>query len=482
MIGRLATLSIGANAMLWPVQPTREEFEADLRQVQENLAAEKGSEEFTVNPTICDSSVKQTAGRITTQPGNATAPQYFFWLFESKSDPAKDPLIMWLSGGPGCSSQLALLAENGPCSIDKQGKAEINPYSWHNKANVMWVDQPAGVGFSTGFGTHGEGGVARNMAGFLQGFYSKFPSYQNNKFFIFGESYAGHYVPAISHHLWQDNKDGKGIHIPLAGIGIGNGLTNTEEQYKWYPKFGKDGCAAEGGHAPGVLSNGAVNVMKAAMPACTFATHLCNTGSKDPDTGLLVNYTACLQAFDMCNLLGQMPIEATDRNPYDVRIKCEKTPLCYDFDDATAWLNSKDVQSQLGVNKKWNSCNRAVDLAFSAAGDWMRNFHTDIPDLLNDGLEVLIYAGEMDYLCNFCGNKAWTKALEWNGKDAFNKAADEEWSSSGSSSAAKKRSAQGFHFMQIYDAGHLAPMDKPEVTLDMVNRFISGTLGNDVVV
>merc|ERR1711869_49568 len=78
--------------------------------------------------------------------------KYFFWLFESKADPTKDPLIMWLSGGPGCSSQLALLAENGPCTVNKQGKAKLNPHSWHTKANMMWVDQPAGVGFSTVFG------------------------------------------------------------------------------------------------------------------------------------------------------------------------------------------------------------------------------------------------------------------------------------------------------------------------------------------
>jgi len=270
---------------------------------------------------------------------------------------------------------------------------------------------------------------------------------------------------------------GSGVYIPLAGIGIGNGLTNTEEQYKWYPEFGADGCAKEGGHAPGVLSPATVRVMKGFMPACTLATHLCNTGSKDPTTGLAINITACLGAFDTCNVLSQLPIESTGKNPYDVRIACKKKPLCYDFDDETAWLNDENVQAQLGVNKKWVSCNRAVDLAFSAAGDWMRNFHLDIPDLLNSGIDVLLYAGEMDYLCNFCGNKAWALKLEWNGKAAFNAATDEEWSTPGKAAAAKKRSAQGFHFMQIYDAGHLAPMDQPAVTLEMVNKFISGTLG-----
>merc|ERR1712241_543099 len=97
---------------------------------------------------------------------------YFFWLFESRSKPETDPLVMWLTGGPGCSSQLALLAENGPCSVNKQGTDTIkNPFSWNSKANVMWVDQPAGTGFSTGVPTmHNQAQVGNAMYGFLQAF------------------------------------------------------------------------------------------------------------------------------------------------------------------------------------------------------------------------------------------------------------------------------------------------------------------------
>merc|ERR1719498_1069518 len=172
---RLASLAPLVNAQLL-VPP----FNGMLGE-SEVLASETVEEGF-VNPTICDPSVKQTAGYISTQKGNATAPKYFFWLFESKSAPTTDPLIMWLSGGPGCSSQLALLVENGPCTI-KNGKTVTNAYSWHNKANVMWVDQPAGVGFSTGFGTHNEAGVASNMLTFLQGFFQEFKQYSNTDFY-----------------------------------------------------------------------------------------------------------------------------------------------------------------------------------------------------------------------------------------------------------------------------------------------------------
>jgi cathepsin A (carboxypeptidase C) len=468
-----SSLLLAAKAqLLVPSSQEVHDFIDSGSKVELSIANEDVSEGFT-NPKICDPSVKQIAGRLAAN----TSSKYFFWLFESKSNPASDPLLMWLSGGPGCSSQLAMLVENGPCTVTKNGKTKINPYSWHNNANVIWVDQPAGVGFSTGLGTHNEDGVAKNMWTFLQNFYKQFPQYQKNKFYLFGESYAGHYVPAISHRIWKNNKAAN-FKIPLAGIGIGNGLTDPEEQYKWYAKFGKDGCAAEGGHAPGVLKPAVIAMMNIGMPACTAGIKFCNNGDHDPDTGAIINVTACLAAFDACNFLSELPIEFGGQNPYDVRIPCEKKPLCYDFDSVIDYLNTAEIQAALGVSKKWNSCNREVQLLFSAAGDYLINYHQMIPELLEDGIEALIYAGEMDYLCNWCGNKAWAQKLEWKGKDAFNKAADDDYKLNGQV-AGRLRSAKGFHFMQVYGAGHLMPMDKPDVALDMVNKFITGTLGPD---
>lgn len=71
---------------------------------------------------------------------------YFYWLFESRSDPANDPLVVWLTGGPGCSSILALFVENGPCYVNEYGNGTLpNPYSWNSNANILWIDQPVGM-------------------------------------------------------------------------------------------------------------------------------------------------------------------------------------------------------------------------------------------------------------------------------------------------------------------------------------------------
>ena len=414
--------------------------------------------------------MNQTAGYL---DANATS-KYFFWLFESKNDPKNDPLIVWFSGGPGCSSQLALFAENGPCKVNKEGTdTTANPYSWHNKANVMWVDQPSGVGFSTGFDVRSEVGVAANMYTFFTNFYKEFPEYLERPLYLFGESYAGHYVPAIAHKIWTENKNG--ANIPFAGLAIGNGLTDPSVQYKYYPEMGHFGGRSEGGHAPaGVLSEGDYIIMKGLLPACELGINKCNQGQSGA-----INFTACLAAYDTCNLMSEMPIELSGLNPYDLRIKCEHGRLCYDFDMITTYLNNKDVQSQLGVSKKWKSCNMAVNLAFVTTGDWMIDFQDYIADMLDSGdVEMLIYAGDCDYICNWLGNKAWTLALEWSHKDDFNAATDELWpaGSTNETATAKVRSSNKFRFMQVYNAGHMVPMDQPEAALNMVNDFISGNL------
>jgi len=421
------------------------------------------------DPGLCDSSVKQQAGYVKV---SATS-KYFFWMFESQGTPSTDPVVMWLSGGPGCSSQLALFAENGPCKVDKNGTTTSNPSSWHTNANVIWVDQPSGTGFSTGLGVHDEAGVAANMYEFMQGFYQQYPQYKNNEFYLFGESYAGHYVPAISHKLWQPAAKGD-FQVPLKGISIGNGLTDPEEQYKWYADMAHDGGKAEGGS----LGHGVINstveyaAMKAAIGPCVNSIHACNNGG---------NSSACMSAYTICNYASQIPYKLTGLNPYDMRIPCEHGNLCYDFDAIADYLNTPAVQKALGVTKKWASCNYAVDLSFVAAGDWMKNFHTLLPPMLADGIKVHIYAGDVDFICNFLGNKKWTMALEWPHKADFNAAEDKEFTVNGKV-AGRSRTASGLTFTQVYQAGHMVPMDQPEASLHIVNNFIHGQDPTSVVV
>jgi cathepsin A (carboxypeptidase C) len=99
----------------------------------------------------------------------------------------------------------------------------------------LWLDQPAGVGFSYGQETDtNEQMISEDAYYFLQAFFQKFPEYASNPLYIVGESYGGHYAPAISHRVWRGNqKKAPGtIELNLSGLAVGNGLTDPEEQYK----------------------------------------------------------------------------------------------------------------------------------------------------------------------------------------------------------------------------------------------------------
>merc|ERR1712060_171480 len=335
-----------------------------------------------------------------------------------------------------------------------------------------WVDQPPGTGFSEGSWDHNEEGVAEDMYQFLQALFKAMPQY-NGRFFVTGESYAGHYIPAVTHRIFTGNANlaAGDVKIALKGMGIGNGLTNPTEQYKWYP----DMMCKGGGYAPPVITNKvACAGLHAAVPVCEAALQVCNAPVP------VLNATACLGAFEVCNLAFQVPYQATGMNPYDQRIKCAVPPLCYDMSNDVKFLNDPEVQKQLGVSKKFESCNMLVNKMFMV--DFMRNFHQLIPPMLEAGIEVLIYAGDQDFICNWLGNEKWTLALDWEHKADFNAASKSPFVVSGKEVGAKDgkevgelRSYSNFHFLRVYQAGHMVPMDQPEAALGMLNALLDGT-------
>jgi carboxypeptidase C (cathepsin A) len=138
---------------------------------------------------LCDD-VVQIAGYLHL---GATNKHYFFWFFESRSKPATDPVTLWMTGGPGCSSGIALFAENGPCMFtpSSAGKTIKNPFSWNSNSSLIFIDQPAGTGYSYGdMDDKDENDIGSDMEVFLQEFFQSEAGkkYAANPFFVFGES------------------------------------------------------------------------------------------------------------------------------------------------------------------------------------------------------------------------------------------------------------------------------------------------------
>lgn len=424
-----------------------------------------------VTTGICDSTVKQHSGYFHVDSG--VDKNYFFWLFESRATPTNDPLIMWLNGGPGCSSELGLLTENGPCTVNAEGTDTIpNPYSWNNNANVMWVDQPAQVGYSYGAKgvdlVHNESQIAEDMYNFLQEFFKGHPEYQTNEFYVFGESYGGHYAPSIASRIFEGNNNLQegDLKINLAGLGVGNGLTDPLIQYRYYPEM-----AMNNTYDIKTVTEEQYERMLEHVPGCEALIIACQG-----------NTSLCMPADDYCNIFLTTPYYNSGLNPYDIRKECGDSALCYDFSNVDTFLNLDSTREALHVSEKvdkWVDCNTAVDLAI-APTDWMKNFQYVIPPMIEGGIKVLIYAGDVDFICNWMGNKAWTRALKWENRAAFDMAGDHEWfyedDTAGSTLGGWARSASAtsggsLTFLQVKEAGHMVPMDQPQAALSMLNGF-----------
>jgi len=89
----------------------------------------------------------------------------------------------------------------------------------------------------------------------------------------------------------------------------------------------------------------------------------------------------------------------------------------------------------------------------------------------NTDLEVLVYSGDKDWICNWRGGEAWTLATKWAHHDDFNNQQFEKWHFNGMD-AGEMRQFGNLHFLRVYDAGHMVPMDQPENALDMIHRFL----------
>jgi len=143
-------------------------------------------------------------------------------------------------------------------------------------------------------------------------------------------------------------------------------------------------------------------------------------------------------------------------------------------------LNKPEYKKELGAAKEttFASCNMQINQAFMFNGDVSKNTAALIPPLLEDGIRVLIYAGEMDFMCNWMGNLAWTLDLEWSGKADFNLAEAKDFVVPGDKDASGEvrsvgKGAGQFAFLKVFEAGHMVPTDQPEASLEFYNRWLA---------
>lgn len=408
---------------------------------------------------------------------------FFYWFFESRSNPKTDPIVLWLNGGPGCSSLTGLFFELGPSSINSDGKTlKYNPYAWNNNASVIFLDQPLNVGYSYGEGVSDTVAAGKDVYAFLALFFKTFPEYADLDFHISGESYAGHYIPVFAKEILEHNTGKSVEHLPaefgamstteriekapkinLKTVLIGNGLTDPLVQYEKYP----DQACGRGAYEA-VLSPTECQAMEDSYPRCASLIQSCYNSQ---------SAWSCVPAALYCNNAMIGPYQKTGRNVYDIRSNCEDTSnLCYpQMGWIQKYLNQASVMKKLGAEvDSYESCNMNINRNFLFNGDWMKPYYLAVPVLLEAGIPVLIYAGDADFICYAGGNLAWTNALEWSGHEKYAKASLKNWHANGKIHGQTKNHGN-FTYLSIYEAGHMVPFDQPEASLAFFNTWIQGS-------
>lgn len=402
-----------------------------------------------------DPGVKQYSGYL---DDNDNDKHLFYWFFESRNDPKNDPVVLWLNGGPGCSSLTGLFLELGPSTVDQKIKLVYNPYSWNANASVIFLDQPVNVGFSySGSSVSNTIAAGKDVYALLTLFFKQFPEYATQDFHIAGESYAGHYIPVFASEILSHKK----TNINLKSLLIGNGLTDGLVQYEYYRPM----ACGEGGW-PAVLDEGTCQAMDNALPRCLSLIQSCYDSE---------SVWSCVPASIYCNNAMIGPYQRTGQNVYDIRGQCEDSGnLCYkELGYITKWLNQPAVLKGLGVEVSgYDSCNFDINRNFLFQGDWMKPYHRLVPSLL-EKIPVLVYAGDADFICNWLGNKAWAEALQWPSQKKFASASMEDLKLDGyGRKFGEVKSVGNFTYMRILAAGHMVPLDQPEASLEFFNRWI----------
>ncbi|EKM59597.1 uncharacterized protein PHACADRAFT_250197 [Phanerochaete carnosa HHB-10118-sp] len=421
---------------------------------------------------FCDPTVNVYTGYLDVDDG---AKHMFFYFFESRRDPDKDDVMMWINGGPGCSSATGLLMELGPCNIDMKNVSANgtvwNPYSWNNEANIFFLDQPVGVGYS--YADYGESvetteDAAKNVHAFISIFFETFKEFAGRPLHLSGESYGGRYLPAFASYIYDQNQlaKAKGLStINMKSVLIGNGITDVSTIYDGRYEIE---CGTAALEVPFQKISTCVQ-MKIALRRCNAAMY---NGCIDQ-----LDEINCRAAVNFCDSFLSTGYWESGRNVYDVSKMCLGNSLCYLENSAIAsFLDRHDVRKLLGAESPGNftSCSPEVGMRFLARLDkWAVPSQHYVAGLLERSIRMLIYAGTYDWQCNWVANKLWVDKLEWTGKDAYDIAGWRDWLVDGHK-AGETKAAGPLTFATVREAGHMVPHDKPAESFAMVSRWLAG--------
>ncbi|GMJ14661.1 serine carboxypeptidase-like 31 [Hibiscus trionum] len=412
------------------------------------------------------------AGYVTVNENYGRA--LFYWFYEAMSQPDEKPLVLWLNGGPGCSSVgYGATQEIGPFIVDTDGRGiKFNNFSWNKEANMLFLESPIGVGFSysntsTDYDNLGDEFTANDTYTFLHKWFLKFPSYRKRTFYIAGESYAGKYVPELAELIYDNNKD-PSLYIELNGILMGNPETYDAEDWRGMVDYAWS-------HA--VVSD---ETHKIIAETCDFKSN--DTWSNEDCSEAVDEVLKQYKEIDIFSLYTPVCIGDTassdDKSVLKVMMKRKSNMMprilggfdpCLDG-YANAFYNRLDVQKALHVSdghhlRNWSICN--MDIFYSWA-DTKASVLPIYQKLIAAGIRIWVYSGDTDGRVPVLSTRYSISALGLPIIKAWRPWYHEKQVSGW------VQEYEGLTFATFRGAGHAVPCFKPSSSLAFFSAFLHG--------
>ncbi|XP_020105250.1 serine carboxypeptidase-like 50 [Ananas comosus] len=382
---------------------------------------------------------------------SSSSPALFFAFYEAQfplSPLSSTPILLWLEGGPGCSSMLGNLFELGPWLLSPSDEPSLrpNPFAWNRRFGLLFVDNPLGTGFSSAADAaaipRDQPTVAAHLWGALQGFLARNATLRARPLFLTGESYAGKYVPAAGALIEARNaRAPPSRRVNLRGVAVGNGLTHPAAQVAT--------------HAASAYFSGLINERQR-----RFLEHL---------QGAAVNLTLAEKWAEASDARGKVLewlqnatglatlYDLTKKKPY-------QTAIVGDF------LNRDEVKEALGVPKEltWEEC--SAEVAEAMHEDVMKSVKSMVEELLTK-VRVLLYQGVFDLRDGVVSTEAWVREMEWGGLESFLGAERKVWEVDGELFGYMQRWGPLSHVV-VSGAGHLVPADQGAAAQAMIEDWV----------
>jgi carboxypeptidase C (cathepsin A) len=398
----------------------------------------------------------------------------FYWLVESQSaTPEQDPLLFWYQGGPGCSGLGGLFTEHGPFRVNYDGNVELAQYTWNTNANVVYLEQPCGVGFSfspvSGYKyTSSDDQAATDNFNFIEGFLKANPKFLGRKTWLAGESYGGVYIPTLTGKI-LDNPSSD-IYQQLTGCMLGNPVMSCESlkekdvliniffwhqliSYSTYQKWENGGCAATPGTAKctSIFISAFRELGRVYQEIGSF-TFNGTQPSLDPDD--------LYQDFILGNGTLEWTLSLQGKNSVTL------DELAVDY------LNRQDVQTSIHAQPppagQWEICTPGSTLSYNTSGESMIPFYQRLISTRPD-VSILVYSGDID-IATVPAAQTQLCLAELDGTPVNGRSWG-PWYVNGATAGYVESFTQ-YTYATVKGAGHTVPTYQPLTGYNLFERFL----------